>query len=113
MFAKKHVNGLKKCVERDAVMTGPEKQKWIKMKDEGHFLFDPKAGGSYAVSNERPLSDTVQKYCIQDVLHLPGLWRIYSVRLSPKTRSKVYDATQARIKVTTLGIQRTGTAYGP
>lgn len=96
-FSKKRVNGLKRCIENDADMTWSEKQKWIKTKDEGHLLFDPKAGGSYAVFNERPLSDTVQKYCIQDVLHLPSLWRMYSARLRPMTRSKVHDATQARI----------------
>lgn len=95
--AKKHVNGLKKCIERDAIMKGSEKQEWIKTRDEGHLL-DPKAGGNSAVFNARPLSDMVQKYCIQDVLHLPGLWRTYSARLSSKTRSKVHEATQSRIK---------------
>ncbi len=97
-FAKRHVNGLKKCIERDAIMTSSDKQDWIKIKDEGHRIFDPKAGGSYAVFNERPLLETVQKYCTQDVFHLPGLWELYSGRLSTKTWVSVRDATKARVE---------------
>jgi len=97
-FAKKHVNGLKKCIERDAILTSSEKRRWMETKDKGHRLFDPRAGGSYAVFNERPLSEIVQSYCIQDVLHLPGLWSLYSCKLSKKTWVSVRDATQARIE---------------
>ncbi len=72
-FPKKYINRLKKYIERDSAITFSEKKKWMRTKDKGHHLFDPKAGGSYAVFNERPLSDMIQKYCIQDIIHLPGL----------------------------------------
>ena len=97
-FAKKHVNGLKKCIERDAIMAVNEKQKWVETKEKGHVLFDPKSGGSFAVFNKRPLSQIVQSYCVQDVLHLPGLWNLYSGKMSYKTWTSVRDASQARIQ---------------
>ena len=78
-----------KCIDRDATIAWSEKQKWIETKDEGHLLFDPKAGDIHAVLNERPLSDTVQEYCNQEIFHLPGLRRKYSAKLSSKTRSRV------------------------
>ena len=97
-FDKRCVNGLKRCIERDAMMTPSEKRQWSKVKDEGHHLFDPRVGGSYAVFDQRPLAEAVQSYCIQDVLHLPGLYKVYSRKLSKDAWASVRAASQARIE---------------
>ncbi len=69
-YNKKFVNGLAKCIEKDAVITPFEKLEWKVIKDEGRRLFDPNQGGSYEVFNVRPMIAFITKYCIQDVLFL-------------------------------------------
>lgn len=46
-------------------------------------------GESYKVFNERPLSEDIVRYCIQDVHFLPRLWAHYNGRLTPTWRRRV------------------------
>jgi exonuclease 3'-5' domain-containing protein 1 len=98
-FRKKFVNGLAKCIEYDAMLTGKERRIWKETKDEGVRLFAPERGGSYEVFNTRPLSDPIKSYCIQDVQYLPRLWSVYKSRISPVWLVKVQVATKERIKL--------------
>ncbi len=96
-FSRDHVNGLVKCIERDAVMTWEDRREWTKVKQQGHHLFDSQHGGSYAVFNQRPLSEAIQSYCVQDVQCLPGLWQVYARGISPRIWEVLRDTARARI----------------
>lgn len=96
-FNRRHVNGLAKCIERDASLSFEENQKWKRCKDKGVHLFAPESGGSYKVFNDRPLREEIREYCIQDVHFLPRLWDHYDGRLSQSWRSKVVKATMDRV----------------
>ncbi|KAI0537486.1 ribonuclease H-like protein [Xylaria digitata] len=80
-YRRTFVTGLKKCIERDMPMT----------------TLRPEKGGSYEVFNERPLPEKIRMYCVQDVHFLPRLWDLYSRKLSPKWKTKVEEATKARV----------------
>lgn len=80
-FQKRHVNGLAKCIERDSTLPFAVKREWRASKERGYRLFDPNLGGSYAVFDERPLSAEIQKYCVQDVIHMPALRELYQAKL--------------------------------
>lgn len=94
----KHVNGLAKCIERDARISFEEKQKWKNTKKEGHRLFDPALGGSYSVFDQRPLSVDIQSYCVQDVIHMPSLRRLYLDKLCDVWLDKIEEETKNRIR---------------
>lgn len=94
---RKYVNGLAKCIEKDASMTLAQKLVWKAVKEQGKKLFDPQLGGSYEVFNTRPMTEEIRKYCVQDVLFLPGLWSAYSAKLSTAWTEKVRKETLARV----------------
>lgn len=96
-FSRRCVNGLAKCIERDAAMAWDEKSAWKATKEKGLRLFAPEKGGSYQVFNERPLSEAILNYCAQDVQFLPRLWSTYRSKLTPSWEKKVKDATKDRI----------------
>lgn len=96
---KKHVNGLAKCIERDAPISFEEKRRWKNTKDQGCRLFDPALGGSYAVFDQRPLSSEIQSYCVQDVVHMPPLHRLYLGKLCDAWWRKIEKETSERIKL--------------
>jgi exonuclease 3'-5' domain-containing protein 1 len=96
-FSKRYVNGLSRCIERDAEMTAIEKQIWKSVKERGQKLFDPGRGGSYEVFNVRPLAGDITAYCIQDVRFMPKLWAGYSSKLTPQWATKVDKATKERV----------------
>lgn len=93
----KYVNGLARCIERDAMLTYEETTIWKETKDKGKRLFAPECGGSYEVFNTRPLSDVIKLYCIQDVQYLPRLWSVYKRKITRRWLVKVEAATKARI----------------
>jgi exonuclease 3'-5' domain-containing protein 1 len=80
-FSKRFINGLAKCIERDSTLPYAEKREWKASKERGHKLFDPNLGGGYAVFDERPLSTEINKYCVQDVIHMPVLRELYRAKL--------------------------------
>ncbi|KAI1126748.1 ribonuclease H-like protein [Nemania abortiva] len=94
---KAFIFGLKRCFEKDMDMPITEREKWTAAKDEGRKLFAPEKGGSYEVFNQRPLSEKIALYCVQDVQYLPRLWGLYNQKLSAKWRVKVQDATGKRV----------------
>ncbi len=93
------VNGLAKCIERNATMTFSQRSDWQKAKAQGRKLFAPERGGSYEVFNTRPLAEELRKYCVQDVLFLPGLWSTYSAKVSAAWAGKVRLETLARVSL--------------
>ncbi|KAK3169722.1 hypothetical protein OEA41_009106 [Lepraria neglecta] len=98
-FNRRCVNGLAKCIEKDATMTYSERSNWKIVKEQGRKLFAPELGGSYEVFNIRPMPEEITKYCVQDVLFLPGLWSTYSAKVSAAWADKVRLATLARVSL--------------
>ena len=96
-FSRRCVNGLAKCIEKDAQMTTKEKMIWIAAKEKGKRLFAPERGGSYAVFNTRPLPQDILEYCVQDVQYLPKLWSLYHTRLTPRWSERLATATRDRV----------------
>lgn len=96
-FFKKYINGLSKCIERDAGMSLTQRAEWRSVKEKGIKLFAPEHGGSYEVFNTRPLAEEVREYCIQDVRFMPRLWDIYSSKLTSEWQRKVDIATTERV----------------
>lgn len=94
---KSAVNSLAKCIQRDATISKAEKQAWKAVKEEGKALFDPARGGSYAVFDQRPLAQDVERYAVQDVVHMPNLYEKYDGMLSEEWRGKVQIETLVRI----------------
>lgn len=78
---KRTVAGLAKCIERDITMAFSLKTAWLQAKKAGEALWSPQKGGRYEVFNDRPLRPEIIKYCAQDVILLPELWRVYRDRL--------------------------------
>ena len=98
-FQKRHVNGLAKCIERDSNLPFAVRREWRASKERGHKLFDPNLGGGYAVFDERPLSAEIQKYCVQDVIHMPALRELYRAKLCDGWWRKIEAETTARINL--------------
>jgi exonuclease 3'-5' domain-containing protein 1 len=98
-FPKRFINGLAKCIERDSTLPYAEKREWKASKERGHKLFDPNLGGGYAVFDERPLSAEINKYCVQDVMHMPALRELYRAKLCDVWWEKIEVETAARIQL--------------
>ncbi|KAL5396314.1 hypothetical protein PMIN06_012589 [Paraphaeosphaeria minitans] len=96
-FPKRNVNGLQKCIERDAPMTLKEKSAWTTAKEQGLKLFAPEKGGRYEVFNERPLAEAISNYCVQDVQFLPRLWSYYKAKMTATWAVKVQKETKERV----------------
>jgi len=96
-FPKRFVNGLSKCIERDAPLVTSEREMWKAIKEKGVRLFAPEHGGTYEVFNERPLPQDIKLYCIQDVQFLPRLWSCYDTKLTTAWRARVHKASKDRV----------------
>ncbi|KAK4150294.1 ribonuclease H-like domain-containing protein [Chaetomidium leptoderma] len=96
-FPRRLVCGLAKCIELDAALTRAERSAWKATKERGLRLFAPERGGSYRVFNERPLSDEIRRYCVQDVHFLPRLWAHYRPRLTTVWEGRVREASRERV----------------
>ncbi|RKU40449.1 hypothetical protein DL546_000504 [Coniochaeta pulveracea] len=96
-FGRRCVNGLAKCIEHDAPMSSTEMLAWKATKEKGQRLFAPERGGSYEVFNERPLSEEIRLYCVQDVKILPRLWSLYDGRMTRTWRGRVREASKDRV----------------
>ena len=107
---KTYLSGLAKCIQNYAPLSWAEKQQFKATKEQGVRLFDPARGGSYAVFDRRPLDAEVAKYCVQDVLHMPGLYDVFKVRLDASWKLKVKTETTARIA---LSQSAQGVGRGP
>ena len=96
-FARRTLNGLGRCIERDAPMSSAESLAWKASKDKGLDLFLPGRGGRYEVFNERPLAPEIVMYCVEDVRFLPRLLTHYQNKLSSTWKERVKTATRDRI----------------
>ncbi|KAL8730798.1 MAG: hypothetical protein Q9181_004542 [Wetmoreana brouardii] len=94
---KKYVNGLVRCIERDAGLTPTKAGYWRSVKERGQKLYDPRLGGTYEVFNARPLAGDILAYCVQDVQFMPKLWKTYNDRLTLHWAAKVAQATKDRV----------------
>jgi exonuclease 3'-5' domain-containing protein 1 len=104
---RRYVNGLERCITKDAPISLAEKKNWKAAKEKGLKLFEPKYGGSYDIFNERPINTDIEYYCVIDVQFLPLLRNLYWGRLSDGWKTKVMDETKKRV----LGSQ--SPAYQP
>lgn len=96
-FSRRCINGLSKCIERDAPLSLNERHVWQDVKQKGVQLFAPEHGGSYQVFNMRPLSNDIMLYCAQDVQYLPRLWKHYNSKLTPAWRQRVAQSSKERV----------------
>jgi exonuclease 3'-5' domain-containing protein 1 len=96
-FSRRCVNGLSRCIERDAPMTTAEKLAWKAAKEKGLNLFAPERGGSYGVFNTRPLPEEIKVYCVQDVHLLPKLWSYYDRKMTMRWAERVNEASKDRV----------------
>jgi exonuclease 3'-5' domain-containing protein 1 len=96
-FNRRCVNGLQRCIEKDAVMTASERYAWNVAKEKGKKLFAPERGGRYEIFNDRPLAKEIIQYCVQDVQFLPQLWSHYKNGLSAGWERKVREETGKRV----------------
>lgn len=96
---KGFLNGLNRCITKDAGLGHMAVYEFQRRKAEGVGLFAPEKGGSYAILNERPMRPEILDYCIQDVKYLPNLWMRYDKKMSPQWRSRVSSATLARVQL--------------
>ncbi|PCD21766.1 hypothetical protein AU210_015569 [Fusarium oxysporum f. sp. radicis-cucumerinum] len=97
-FSRRCVNGLSKCIERDAPMSIQERLEWVQTKEGGLRLFAPEKGGRYEVFNERPLPDAIKFYCAQDVQILPRLWAYYDGKMGQRWRERMIAESRARVQ---------------
>lgn len=98
-FSRRCVNGLSKCIERDAPLSSNERLVWARIKENGRRLFAPEKGGRYEVFNERPLADDIRLYCAQDVQILPRLWKHYDGKMNRTWRGRMVTESKARVQL--------------
>lgn len=97
-FRKQFVSGLSKCIERDLYLSYRQQSECQRVKETGLKLFAPERGGTYEVFNERPLSDAIGLYCVQDVQWLPALYQTYLPKIGKSMSAKIARATLDRVK---------------
>ena len=96
-YNRRLLNGLAKCIDRDAPLTEQERENMLDVKAKGRKLFLPEQGGSYEVFNQRPLPDSLKLYCVHDVQVLPRLYDHYDKKMSEAWRQKVLDVSVERV----------------
>lgn len=99
LFSRRCVNGLSKCIERDAPLSYADRADWVQKKNLGTRLFAPEKGGCYEVFNKRPMDEDILRYCANDVQILPRLWTYYNAKMSKFWIEKVLEASEARIRL--------------
>lgn len=99
--SKRFVNGLARCLESyfTQARLHMELASWTRAKQAGIRLFAPERGGSYDVFNERPMSQAIIQYCIQDVTYLPQLYDAYAEVISPAWHAKISREATRRVAV--------------
>ena len=93
--SRRLLSGLAKCVEENVPMSG--RGNWKQAKEEGERLFKSQYGGSYEVSNQRPIPEEIICYCAGDVQCLPVLREIFWATRSSRWRDLVREESQKRV----------------
>lgn len=73
-----HPSGLANCIERDGGLEPQQIAAMLELKAKGRKLFNPRFGGTYKGFKRRPMCPTITDYCVQDIIHLPALWKAYN-----------------------------------
>lgn len=97
--SRKFVNGLSRCIDRDAPLSIEERLRLVRVKSAGTKLFAPEKRGRYEVFNERPLAKDIVDYCANDVQILPRLWKYYDGKMNMTWRRRVLDESVDRVKL--------------
>lgn len=97
--SRKFINGLSRCIDRDAPLSIEERLRLVRVKSAGTKLFAPEKGGRYEVFNERPLPKDIVDYCANDVQILPRLWKHYDGKMNMTWRRRVLDESANRVKM--------------
>lgn len=95
--SKDRVSGLGSCIRYEAGLSVEAQRKWKATKERGMALFSEQDGGSYEVFNVRPMLQDIIDYCVQDTVHLPILWEVYSRKISKYWLQKVQEETRYRV----------------
>ena len=93
----KYRSGLGKAIRDHSDMSAAEMNSWSTMKTTGVRLFAPDQGGTYEVFKQRPLAQVLIPYSVNDVIHLPQLYRKFSCTLTEKLRTDVKSETERAI----------------
>ncbi|CAK0834223.1 unnamed protein product [Prorocentrum cordatum] len=78
------------------------------IKEAGQALFAPERGGSLEIFKKRPMTQVLQKYCAQDVVHLFPMYEAWCACIPEKTLRLVSEMrmlTRIRSKVVETGPQ--------
>jgi exonuclease 3'-5' domain-containing protein 1 len=92
------LSGLSNCIRYDSGISYTKGVQAQSVEAQGKSLFAPERGGSYGVFNDRPLKPMVQEYCVQDVVYMPKLWKVYEGRMDEFWWTMVKEALAARVK---------------
>ncbi len=95
--SKDLVSGLGNCIKHDAQLSVEVQRTWKATKERGMALFSEQDGGSYEVFNVRPMLQDIIDYCVQDTVHLPILWKVYSGKVSKQWLQRVQEETRYRV----------------
>lgn len=94
---RKYINGLARCIDRDAPLSDEERLSLVRVKNAGTKLFAPEKGGRYEVFNDRPLAKAIVDYCANDVQILPRLWNYYDRKMNMTWRRRMLDESANRV----------------
>jgi len=86
---------LSTCIRDNAGLCPGHFAAWKASKEAGNALFDSEKGGNCAVFETRPLSTEIERYCVQDVLYMPLLWRVFEERIQEDC---IFEESIAKIK---------------
>lgn len=100
---KTYLWGLDKCVQNELLVGAKwqEKERWIRTKRE------VTASMPNDVFSRRPLDEKVVQYCVNDVVYLPKLHRVYAKRITSKWLAKAMEESARRV------VEACGAAYDP
>lgn len=88
---KTYVRGLNTCVEKDLRLGFMELHGWARTKRAVTTRM------TNDVFSRRPLDAETEKYCMNDVLHLPALQDTYTKRLDSRWMKKAMDESARRV----------------
>ncbi|KAK3485996.1 uncharacterized protein B0T23DRAFT_415690 [Neurospora hispaniola] len=76
---KTYLFGLDRCIERDLSLRWEEKQPWARTKQEVRALMNMPNSDIFS---RRPLDAKTLQYCVNDVVYLPALHKLYTKRIN-------------------------------
>ncbi|KAK3207272.1 hypothetical protein GRF29_103g400267 [Pseudopithomyces chartarum] len=97
-----HLHSLLTCILTTLPLPPLQKTHLRSLKSTALLIFAPSLGGSYEALHRRPLSPTLERYCVQDVVHMPALWIAYDAKLwLPFWKFVVGRETKGRLEAST------------